>query len=177
MDGPPKIAIATDSMPALGKWKIMRMPHLQKLDLLQTKVHRMLGWIEDTHIIRTWLVYWMHMDGELILVIDFISKMAEFMLDEVDRRTALKAATKLHSVRGYGLADEADPADESYATDLFDEAACYICPVMIGRSTHLPVKTYKDVNMGWMKLSVEQWALPAQAEAMCHADLQQSHSC
>ena len=52
VDGPPKIAIATDSRPTLGKWKIMRMPHLQKLDFLQIKVQRMLGWIEDTQIMR-----------------------------------------------------------------------------------------------------------------------------
>ena len=167
VDGPPKIAIATDSRPALGKWKIMRMPHLQKLDFLQIKVQRMLGWIEDTQIMRTWPVCWMHMDGELILVIDFISRMAEFMLDEVDRRTALKAAIKLHSVRGYGVADEADPADESYATELVEDASCYSCPVMVDRSVHLPEEAYRDVNVGWMKLSVTQWSLLAEAQKLC----------
>ena len=63
----------------------------------------------------------------------------------------------------HGVADDADPADESYAAELIEENICYSCPVMIDRSVHLPEKAYKDVNVGWMKMSVEQWALLAQA--------------
>ena len=92
----------------------MKMAHLAKYDFLQIKAQRMLGWIEDTQIMHTWPICWMHMKGENILVIDFISRMAEFMLDEVDRRAALKASIKLHSVRGYGVTEELDPPDESY---------------------------------------------------------------
>ena len=35
------------------------------------------------------------MEGELILIIDFISRLAEDMLNEVDRRAALKKAMSL----------------------------------------------------------------------------------
>jgi hypothetical protein len=71
------------------------MPHLQHFDYLQIKCHRLLGWLEDVQVMKYWPVCWMHMEGELILIIDFISRLAEDMLNEVDRRAALKKAMSL----------------------------------------------------------------------------------
>ena len=123
------------------------------------KAQRMLGWIEDTQIMRTWPVCWMHMEGENILVIDFISRMAEFMLDGVDHRAVLKAATKLHSVRGYGVAKELNPLNESYP--------CYCCPVMVNKSNHLGRTAFRDVGVGLLKLTNDQWLAIAEAQQHC----------
>ena len=55
-NGIPKIDVATDSRPALGKWKILRMPHLQHFDFLQIKWQRLLGWLEDVQVMKYWPV-------------------------------------------------------------------------------------------------------------------------
>jgi hypothetical protein len=85
-EGRKAVAIATDSTPAKGTWKAFSMPHIAHLDYLTAKSQRLFGWVDDIAYTRMWPLALLHFAGVDIILVDYISRTAEWMLTEARLR-------------------------------------------------------------------------------------------
>ena len=88
-DGMSKVALATDSTVSQGKWKTFKMPHIANFDYLNAKAMRLYSWLDQIAFTRLWPMVLLHFPGELITLLDFVSRTALFFFEEAKRRKSV----------------------------------------------------------------------------------------
>ena len=72
-----------------GKWKIFKMPHIANFDYLNAKAMRLYSWLDQIAFTRLWPMVLLHFPGELITLLDFVSRTALFFFEEAKRRRSV----------------------------------------------------------------------------------------
>ena len=177
-DGVSKVALATDSTVSQGKWKIFKMPHIANFDYLNAKAMRLYSWLDQIAFTRLWPMVLLHFPGELITLLDFVSRTALFFFEEAKRRrsVALNGEHVALSASAQVLKQSINRGDLRRSVAPVPEEAFCCSDVHLASSEtwHVAVHSYHDSepdtttkhNVALLDLSPEQWLSLADLQAV-----------